>query len=631
MKYKNSEPRDFRLKKAEAKDAHWGLLRNIIADLSDSTGFVVDDEVHRAIRSRDPRRLLKSTSQYSPQRIVDAAVENCNISKFFAGYQIASFLKKFPFKGQNTRTPAIEAFLEYERICKIFNTSNFRALIGLDKAHPDYLGIISEIRDDIAKVLGDVPDESVLFDLGRHGPGQTVGGLDGGRVTTYYKFSDLPYSVTEGARPMAKRFIESDPRWIGALMNWYREFHEIPMYAPIDLEDFWSAVFRVVDFNQITTVPKSVETDRTIAIEPRMNIFLQLSVGDYITKRLRRWGITLNDQTRNNDLALEGSETGELATLDLKGASETASLRIVTMYLPATWVDLLLSLRCPRGQYQLDKLDYFITYSKISSTGNGFTFALESLIFAALARVAMRRSRCSGKMAVFGDDIIVPTASVPMLVSLLSLSGFLVNQDKSFISGGFRESCGTDFLFGQAVRPMFLKRALHDAMDVFYVLNSLGKLERDYGLFFDNSKAFLENLLPDWCRQLRGPVSEDLEGYIHDSHHRLKRRKGYPGYWRLQRNAVIYNGEGKDFFFRKLMVPLRGNSSSLDWNFSSFKVVGSGNAFDVVKREHTRCVLKWVSGTDLVQELRWSDNVRRSRATASDSPLVRFLRRLRED
>jgi len=59
---------------------------------------------------------------------------------------------------------------------------------------------------------------------------------------------------------------------------------------------------------------------------------------------------------------------------------------------------------------------------------------------------------------VYGDDIIVPSESYDMVSWALECFGFQVNPEKSFSTGPFRESCGTDAFAGTNVRPIFVDR-----------------------------------------------------------------------------------------------------------------------------------------------------------------------------
>lgn len=209
---------------------------------------------------------------------------------------------------------------------------------------------------------------------------------------------------------------------------------------------------------KLVTVPKNAKTDRTVMIEPWLNSFFQLGYGQYIADQLRRVGVDLTDQEKNKSLARTGSLTGDIATLDLSSASDTISVGLVEHLLPLDWYLLLSQLRTSIVEVDGTRT----TLQKFSSMGNGFTFPLESLIFWALTSSVIGSERT---LAVYGDDIIVPTHKVKDVIEVLEACGFSINLEKSFWSGPFRESCGGDYLLGIDVRPCYIKDRMsgHDA------------------------------------------------------------------------------------------------------------------------------------------------------------------------
>lgn len=172
-----------------------------------------------------------------------------------------------------------------------------------------------------------------------------------------------------------------------------------------------------------------------------------------------------------------GSSTGAVATLDLSMASDCLSKNLVAELLPYDLYAMLDKLRTPTVQLsglvqpgKMKKLfgvsavvDAVIELEKFSSMGNGYTFELESMIFYALADSCVRHLKGNTQMvSVYGDDIIVPVEAVPLLTEVLSHCGFLLNKDKSFSEGPFRESCGADYLFGFDIRPFYQKSRVSD-------------------------------------------------------------------------------------------------------------------------------------------------------------------------
>lgn len=251
---------------------------------------------------------------------------------------------------------------------------------------------------------------------------------------------------------------------------------------------------RFVDGSVLFTVPKSTDIDRVACKEPDFNVFFQKSFGNQIRYLLRRVGINLNDQAINGELARRGSVDGSLATLDLSSASDSVTVELVRRLLPPDWFYYLDAARSHRINVEgvLTDLQMF------SSMGNGFTFELESLLFYALARAVAYMTGIRGRISVYGDDIIVPTDLAPYLITCLRLVGFSVNNDKSFVDGPFRESCGAYWHEGVDVKPFFIKGPLTTMTDLIKALNQLvkwslcgGIVDPRYEVIHETYKAFV--------------------------------------------------------------------------------------------------------------------------------------------
>lgn len=571
------------------KNFIWELMDRVIADLGFTSDFedipgglnpALIDSILRAVKRRDMVDLQKSLTDFSVQSILEKAGDSKGT--FFAIYQVCALLKKYPLNNDLAKDAALNGFLKYEKHCDAFQKENIKALFRLNRSHPDYVGIIDDVREDISRLLGTRPNVQRIFECATHGPGSAVGFEESqGKITNYFKWSELPYTVSSSAKPYAQDCIESDPRWIGALLDWYRNHCNLPQWMPIDMRYFWDEIFQTVEYCRYTSVPKTALTERPIAIEPTLNVFLQLGVDRVIKGRLkRRWGIDLSSQELNRTLALEGSLSNELVTLDLSGASDTVSRGICYLLLPPLWYDLLDDLRSKK--IRLPKIVEPVELKKFSAMGNGFTFALETVIFTALIRAAMRRTGTKGNYNAYGDDLIIPTAAYSYLQSLLSLFGFVVNDSKSFASGPFRESCGKDYLSGTLVRPVFLKKTVQTVQDLFYLYNSLFKLEQDYwqfGLSFEATRKWLFRFIPIEFRSYYGPISETFESYRFSTAPPLK-CEGLNAYLSIIAKARCYNQRSNDFFFRKLMHSLK--ESPVD-KMGFIEALG-GSAFDITIR-----------------------------------------------
>lgn len=220
------------------------------------------------------------------------------------------------------------------------------------------------------------------------------------------------------------------------------------------------------------TVPKNSEIDRVACKEPEANMYLQRGAGLFIRNRLRRRGIDLNDQTRNQLLAKEGSITGKLSTVDLSSASDTVTRSLVGLVLPPAWFALLDDLRVkevllPDGTYHSLKM--------FSSMGNGFTFELESLIFWALIRSVATLIRCPGKIGVYGDDLVCHRKIALSLSRVLPWLGFKMNAKKTFFYGSFRESCGSHYDKGSDVTPFYVREYPSELQQIIRIGNQLLK------------------------------------------------------------------------------------------------------------------------------------------------------------
>jgi len=225
----------------------------------------------------------------------------------------------------------------------------------------------------------------------------------------------------------------------------------------------------IVDGNVMFTVPKSTDIDRVACKEPELNMYAQKACGDFIRRRLKRFGIDLNDQSINRDLAREGSKGGHLATLDLSSASDSVSTVLVSRLLSPGWFVLLDAIRSKRTLIG----DKWHENHMFSSMGNGFTFELESLIFYSLVRAVAFHARVRGKISVYGDDIICPRQIAKSVQRVFAFMGFTVNSQKSFWTGPIRESCGGHYHRGVDITPFYVKEPIDNVERLIHFLNRL--------------------------------------------------------------------------------------------------------------------------------------------------------------
>lgn len=373
---------------------------------------------------------------------------------FARDLQVVSLLSKYSHLdlGIDTAEVAMLSFKTGEQQC---GSTNARLKARYDTPTLGVSGdsLIEAARLKISRLLGEFSWDDIEPYLG-FSSGSTTR-LTRAQGDAYYKFQGKP-DVTASCALLACCAIERVPRWARRIRD---EFGMDPLN--------W---VNVVPGNHITTVPKNAKTDRVIAIEPDLNMYLQRGVGGLIRSRLKRVGIDLDNQAVNQRFALEGSLNDRLATIDLKAASDTVSIAIVERLLDQKWFGALDMLRCKYGTLPSGEI---VHYQKFSSMGNGFTFELESLIFWALCSAVVDFYEGEHRVVVYGDDIIVPSATSGFVIELLAYCGFTTNEAKTHLYGPYRESCGKHYFNGHDVTPFFIKAPVKTCLDKFWLANSI--------------------------------------------------------------------------------------------------------------------------------------------------------------
>lgn len=220
---------------------------------------------------------------------------------------------------------------------------------------------------------------------------------------------------------------------------------------------------------KLITVPKNSRSRRTITIEPCWKQFIQQGYNtllrDHIKKDgILRWCLDLNDQTPNQKLAIDGSRTDEWATIDLSSASDLLTEKLVRLVFRRK-PNFLEGLLYGRSS-ELETDEGPIRLEKFAGMGNATTFPVQSVVFAVLAISALVEdkepsyrnvARVAKSVRVFGDDIIVPTRHAHKVVEWITEAGLIVNLNKSFLKGNFKESCGVDAYLGVDVTPLYVR------------------------------------------------------------------------------------------------------------------------------------------------------------------------------
>jgi len=465
--------------------------------------------------------LLQDLSAHLPTSVLDSLQNQEQVDwwpdispKEFAALALAkSFYKKFVDTTEpSANSAALDKFLS---VNETVGTWRLEMLDSWDEV------LMGELKSSVYHFWNPGGDPLVssldgLFSRMACGPGVAVGAAGN---DFYSKLFAGPLTTTsKGLYRAYRSYIRNFPEWSNA---------EI-----IRKEHHGEGV--VVEGNRLQFVPKTRDISRTICIEPSLNMSLQLGMESYLTDRLRSFfGIQFTqsdlDERRdfwhqpvvipskikldsqpdiNRGLAELGSRFGLYSTIDLESASDSLSLGMLKEVLPAdffSWLELLRSpsVLLPDGRR--------VALNMVSTMGNGFTFPLQTMLFACVVTAAARargfhlerpRAASEGTYSVFGDDIIIPTGIhyikyqkwdaglktyVPIsecinygdtlvrdVLRLLRMLGFRVNSSKSFFEGPFRESCGADYFRGQRVRGVYLK-TLKTTQSRFVAVNLLNR------------------------------------------------------------------------------------------------------------------------------------------------------------
>jgi hypothetical protein len=323
---------------------------------------------------------------------------------------------------------------------------------------------------------------------------------------------------------------------------------------------------RIVSGSSLSFVPKNVDISRTICTEPSVNMLFQKALGSIFERILaRRVDIHISKKREGEsnsvaesplehvkfgdryrmvalnrrkyltqpDLNKELCRIGSLddssegyCTIDLKSASDSISLGLCKLLLPPfvmRWLERTRSqtVTLPSGESE----ELFM----VSSMGNGFTFPLQTMIFASIVRSVYKltgtpiRRGGAKNFGVFGDDIIVTKRNYDLVVRALTLFGFTVNTEKSYSEGWFRESCGADYYKGTDVRGVYVK-GLRTEANIYSSINRLNRWQVRHELFLPNTLDYLLSLLK---RKLFIPFREDDSSGLKVKEEFLPARKPY--------------------------------------------------------------------------------------------------------
>lgn len=455
------------------------------------------------LRARNYRALL----EWAESRHTDVT----DATSYFVETQLVALIKKYPFTeaeipGLNPEDTARSKFHAAEHRCMRVNQRRRAQRNRWDPA----MSYWEMARSYIIGTIGYEPDLESIYAQCNFTGGASVG-VHGNATNVVRKFLAPQWSCTPAALRYATKSLWDNTHARDVILADADSDETEFAYTRtgticIDEEVFTSHVktkVKFLSYNKITFVPKTASTHRTIAVEPLFNGWVQKGIDLELRRLLKRRGLDLSSQAENAEMARLGSmgSFNPYATLDLSMASDSLSIEVVRDLLPPAWFDLLND--CRSKYYTIDGSSPR-RYHKFCSMGNGFCFPLETLIFAAFAYAASAVSSLTHAydFRVYGDDIVVRQSSALLLTELLGLAGFKLNGDKSFIVGPFRESCGSDWVRGQDVRPVYISNRLSDVRELFALHNSTLRSPRTE-LALEEVREVLRSLAPRRFRFMR--------------------------------------------------------------------------------------------------------------------------------
>lgn len=291
---------------------------------------------------------------------------------------------------------------------------------------------------EVGRILGEF-DTHTMFELCVHGPNATVGVK---KMDAYY-----PNKVRslDGTLPCIRLYNE--------YLGWNSNLASY-LWQDLASEEVSPTV---VAGNRLSFVPKKFDSLRTMMVEPTLNQFFQQGLGNYISMQLKRFGnIELETQPDcHRRLCKKITANGlDIATIDWSQASDRIWLGLCQRLLPSDWFAVLQDVRSPVTLYKGE----VFTLTMAGSMGCGFTFPLQTLLFSCLLKALARESDKEQFVSVFGDDCICDSNLIDDIMWLGQELDWQMNADKSFTSGGFRETCGVDAYHGVDCRPFFIER-----------------------------------------------------------------------------------------------------------------------------------------------------------------------------
>lgn len=352
-----------------------------------------------------------------------------------ASYQVTSLFKKFSFS-QDLLTP--KELLEDSKRKFLANQERLMTF-RIPTDEPLVRDVLSRARGWAERILGDFDPVEIC------------------ERATFGKKSSVGVSMREaceGARLEAPISGSDDH------IDWFRHYYGVWNRPALKYAESTAArgntpLFQSVDVLEAVLVPKTWKSLRMIMPNSTLGTLYSSGLGRTLEDRLRAFGFDIKHlQEVHRVLAKIGSETGSLVTADQSMASDNITEQLVREIMPWRWANALCFGRISRISLYGETIDS----PTFATMGIGFTFPLQTLLFLVLL-LAIRDIKGLDEatvVSVFGDDLVYATEMHPLVVDVFPKLGLVLNLDKTFAEGNFRESCGGDYYRGVDVRPFLL-------------------------------------------------------------------------------------------------------------------------------------------------------------------------------
>lgn len=442
------------------QDAAVILINNSVSTLAEFKAQLCEDHLV-------PEELIgRLMSPIIPLLVALFECPDCKGESLADVLKFLRFGKKLNLEGLNLEAKALKSYVETEeRLGTVIIDSNSPLIVGMNLLMRHW--------------LRDLHFEDLI-------PAHGSGSVAEGNLTSFEKYEAL------GIDALLRMVL--GPNWFD--------------YYPCPEVDTLNRVSRIV------FVPKTFSKLRTISMEPATLQYFQQGVMRLLYKYIGHHPylggrIKLRDQRQNQEFALQGSIDNSLSTIDLSAASDSVSWSLVKCVFRGT--PILRWLYATRSRATLLPNGEQCALLKYAPMGSALCFPIQCLIYTALIEYVSQQwcktnMRPKAPYTVFGDDLVVANAITNDVIDALTSIGFLVNGDKSFTDGPFRESCGKDYYEGIDVSSVYYRLPAYDVdtltPEVFSSICSSANLAQEHNLP-TLRKHYLNVLLRSNCSNVR--------------------------------------------------------------------------------------------------------------------------------